>query len=371
MPDATPFYNSVLRGMSSGFLSKGFNVLTYPRLLDATRLYRFCKHHKPDIVFEMNRVRDEIPELDPKIKHISWIVDLQGRDLNQLQGSDILYLFGTGWKDIHQNISNRIVDWLPPGVCQDTYFFDRKVEHCDVSFIGHIPAPWTRQELDRSIFNNKNYSLTFGELLAECKNEWSKHGGLHSIDFKTNTTIINRIISQYGDRKKIIDDTKLRYDIQVRSARVCSRQELMHNALDISKDIKIFGTPNWSKWRAFKPYYKKFLYRCGHIRNVYQSSRLNLHNGIGIHFRSLDCMASGGVIVYRSTSRDNHHEGINSHFEPFRHYIPLNDDYEKVRFYLNNPNKRYKISKEASELVKQKHTWAKRCEKITQDLKRL
>ncbi|MDH5731350.1 MAG: glycosyltransferase, partial [Gammaproteobacteria bacterium] len=96
-----------------------------------------------------------------------------------------------------------------------------------------------------------------------------------------------------------------------------------------------------------------------------------LHNGIGIHFRSLDCMASGGVIVYRSTSRDNHHEGINSHFEPFRHYIPLNDDYEKVRFYLNNPNKRYKISKEASELVKQKHTWAKRCEKITQDLKRL
>jgi len=44
----------------------------------------------------MNRSRSELPELPGSIIHISWIVDLLGRDIDDIQESEIIYFFGTG-----------------------------------------------------------------------------------------------------------------------------------------------------------------------------------------------------------------------------------------------------------------------------------
>ncbi len=370
LPQNNHFYQHMASALKSAFESCGLEVYCHLALYEPKALSRFCQEIKPDCIFEMNRSRNELPKLPKNIIHIAWIVDLLGRDINDIQESEIIYFFGTGWKDIHTNKQASLVDWLPAGFCPQTYRPAQRRKTVDFSFIGHIPKPWSHAELARIVGTGATDRYTFQQLFEQCRSIWEKQGGLHRLRPEQYLKLMAEVLAKgIGDGFHITDRT-MKYDIETRSTRMINRQHLIDSALSVSASVSIYGPENWLEWDRYRHYYRGYLNDSRALRTVYQESALNLHEGIGLHFRTLECMGSGGVLVFKPTSRDDLPDGINSHFEPFRHYLPLDidGDIEHLQHYLQQENKLSKIAEETAELVQQKHTWKIRCEKIVSDI---
>lgn len=370
LPQNNNFYRYIAAALKSAFENCGLEVYCHLALYEEKALSQFCQEFKPDCIFEMNRSRNELPQLPGNIIHISWIVDLLGRDIDDIQESEIIYFFGTGWKDIHTNKHASLVDWLPPGFCPHTYTLSRRHKVVDFSFIGHIPKPWSHEELERIVGTDDTDRYTFRQLFEQCRSAWDKHGGLHQLRPEQYLNLVAEVLTKGTKDGFYISDRTMKYDIETRSTRMINRQHLINSALLVSASISIYGPENWLEWDRYRRYYRSYLNNPRALRAVYQESKLNLHEGVGVHFRTLDCMGSGGVIAFKPTSQDNFPDGINSHFEPFRHYLPLDIDgnNEHLQHYLQQENKISRIAEEAAELVHQKHTWKIRCEKIVSDI---
>ncbi len=370
LPQNNHFYARIATALKTGFEAFGHKVFYDLKLYESDMLLQFCRCFEPDCIFEMNRSKNEIDELPGNIIHIAWIVDLLGRDINDIQESELIYFFGTGWKDLHVNKHESFVDWLPPGFCPDTYKPTHRSKIFDFSFIGHIPRPWASTELNRIIYAQGDTYFTFKQLFEQCQSTWAQHGGLHQLRPRQYLQMIEDVLRSNINNDFRINDRIIKYDIETRSTRMINRQTLMDKALSSSSSTSIFGSNNWLEWPNYRPFYAGYLDTHDKVRNIYQSTKLSLHEGIGIHFRTLDCMGAGGTLAFMPTSRDDLTDGINSHFEPFRHYIPIdiNGDCGHLKYYLKNDSKILKIAQEASLLVKQKHTWYARCKKILSNI---
>ena len=88
LPATTPFYRTVFKGMKLGFEQLGHKVLGGTEFLEEAELIRFCEQFKPDFIFEMNRSKNQIPLFPSSVKHIAWVVDSMGLDLNDFCGSE-------------------------------------------------------------------------------------------------------------------------------------------------------------------------------------------------------------------------------------------------------------------------------------------
>jgi len=151
-------------------------------------MYLWIQQNKPDAVFEMNRVKDEIPILhDLGIPHITWVVDFQGRTQNHLKGSDITYFFDPN-ADANFDAGG-IQDWLPPGTCTKTFspLQLNLGNYTEFNFIGHIPKPWSDEELNRKI--DLESESTFEMLL----NGYEEHLANTKFEMKTLEDLENII----------------------------------------------------------------------------------------------------------------------------------------------------------------------------------
>ncbi len=370
LPQKNHFYQHIATALKSAFEAHGLEVYCDLTLYEPKALSHFCREFKPDCIFEMNRSRNELPKLSRNIIHISWIVDLLGRDINDIQESEIIYFFGSGWKNIHTNKHGSLVDWLPPGFCPQTYKLSQHRKIVDSSFIGHIPRPWSRPELERIVGTGKTGQYTFRQLFEQCRSTWDEHGGLHRLRPEQYLRLVKEVLSKGIGADFHLSDRTMKYDIETRSTRMINRQHMIDLALSMSTSVSLYGPKNWLDWDRYRPYYRGYLNNHQDIRRIYQESKLNLHEGIGLHFRTLDCMGSGGVLAFKPTSRDDLPDGINSHFEPFQHYLPLDidGDMEHLQHYLQQNNELSRIAKEAAKLAHQKHTWQNRCKKIVSDI---
>ncbi|MCF6209695.1 MAG: glycosyltransferase [Gammaproteobacteria bacterium] len=370
LPQKNHFYQHIAAALKTAFEAHGLETYCDLALYKPKALSRFCREFKPDCIFEMNRSRSELPELPGSIIHISWIVDLLGRDIDDIQESEIIYFFGTGWKDIHTNKHASLVDWLPAGFCPQTYKLCHSRKTVDFSFIGHIPRPWSSAELERIVGTGDADPYTFEQLFEQCRLTWAKHGGLHQLRPEQYLHLVAEVLANGTRADFRISDRTMKYDIETRSTRMINRQHAIDSALSVSTAISIHGSTNWLEWDRYRPHYRGYLNSHQDIREVYQRSKLNLHEGIGLHFRTLDCMGAGGLLAFKPTSRDGDPDGINSHFEPFRHYIPLDigGDRKHLKYYLQNEKEISRIAEEASKLAHQQHTWQVRCKKIVADI---
>lgn len=373
LPKANAFYTSLIFQMKRGLEAHGVDVWCGLQHMDEVSLLGFCREWKPDVIFEMNRTRNEIPSLPKDIKHIAWVVDTNGRYNSHFKGSEIIYFIGHNWMNANQS-TDSFVDFLPPGVCPQVYFYSESDQISDFSFVGHIPLPWDNEDKNRIIANGSDGQITFGDLLEQFidRIEDTKK------KYFTNDTYIEvaiQLIKEILKESIILNmDDIMRYDIGCRTIRMLYRKKLVDLILQISKDIRIFGSSNWEKWPEYKDYYISFLSNPLDIRNVYQTSRINLHEGVALHFRSIDCLASGGLLFYFEDSpADDANESICRYFEPDRHFILFNKDNlaEKARYYLSDEQSRRKIGQSASHETMQNHTWHHRWRKILSDIKRL
>lgn len=373
LPRVTPFYTSLIFQMKRGLEAHGVDVWCGLQHMDEVSLLEFCREWKPDAIFEMNRTRNEIPSLSKSIKHIAWMVDSNGRPASHFKDSEIIYFFGHDWMNAYQS-TDSFVDWLPPGVCPQTYFYSESDKISDFSFVGHIPLPWDDKDKNRIVATAPNVQVTFGDILEPFINR-AKSMIRENFIIDTYIEVAIQLIKEICKENFILNmDTVMRYDIGHRTIRMLYRKELIDLVLQFSKNIRIFGPSNWQMWPEYKDYYISFLSNPIDIRKVYQTSRINLHEGVALHFRSIDCLASGGLLFYfENGPADNAKEGICHYFEPDYHFILFNKEnfVEKSLYYLSNEYLRRKIGQAASREAMQKHTWYHRWKKILNDIKRL
>jgi hypothetical protein len=355
------------------FENCGVTVDGIPALLDEEMMVEFCREFRPDAVLEINRTRRQTPWLDRNIKHIAWMFDLGEWNYDDLGDSEIIYFFGANWKVGYDNNKNckMFTDFMPPGMDSALYNYSKKEKLSDFSFLGHIPAPWSNDELSRIIVKNNNKKLSFGELSLECRRQWESIS-LENYDnrlyLESAIKIVNNLV---GPNEFMADDKKIRYDLSCRIVRQMNRSNLIDLVLENYTSLRIYGTKTWSQYKRYKVYYNKYISSPIDIKELFQTSRINLHEGVGLHDRTFSILGSGGFLFYKKSPDDDKYGGINTFFEPYKHYIPFNDnDFLYLsKKYLQDKAKRKSISVNASKLVHDNHKWSDRTRKIINDLK--
>jgi hypothetical protein len=369
LPKSTSFYLALFFALKRAFERQGIECGGWTELLGEEQLLEFCRQFKPDVIFEMNRARAELPRLPAAVKHVAWIVDTLGRPIDYFRDSDIVYFFGANWLRTFPRALARHADWLPPGACPDAYFPQSRDDQSDVTFVGHIPNPWSDTELQRVVCGTGENALRFDELYPRLLQHWS---GVELKGFANDTYLQSAcdLIERLVGKRVVLHDPVLRYDIGCRAVRMMNRHALLSSVIPHARSLRLYGPDNWTRWPQYAPYYRAFAHDPHELRAIYQSSKINLHEGVGPHFRAFDCMASGGVLFYLRSPDDDLPGGMNEVFEPHVHYVPFNrDDFaEQAREYLNDGHKRRRVARAAAELIGARHTWAHRVNKIVGDL---
>ena len=155
--------------------------------------------------------------------------------------------------------------------------------------------------------------------------------------------------------------------------RLLDRVELVRRIMHVSKSLELYG-PGWDKHEQFKPYHKGILHDQGDLLAVYQRTRVNLANnthGLGLHSRTLECMAVGGFILTHASPHDAKPGGMHTSFEPGVHYgmfTPGNLE-EEARRWLKDEARRIAAGRSAAAVIREKHLWRHRAQQILDDLK--
>jgi hypothetical protein len=367
LPKNNSWYHELALILGDAFSTVGIDACSHCGELDAEAVYDFAKKNRVQLVFDMNRPRADLPLLSVDIIHICWVVDFNGRPISDFCGSDITYLFGPKW--LEKVNGDGIYKWMAPGVCVRRYFPDSSSFEFNASFVGHIPKPWSKPEMARNI-SSSNHELCFGDLL----DDWEKVLLENRKYLKVHDDYIN-LLSKFVESEfgvKLALDRSLEYDLTGRLVRLLNRRELLDRVISVV-DLSIFGPTNWSEWPAYFHYYRNFLETSSEMRAVYASSKVNFHEGNNMHFRVLDCMASGGLIFVRKNEYDEKPGGIRNFFQPGKHYVEfdLDDLEDKYRFYSENVRLCEKIRGEAVNEVRNNHTWLHRVRQIILDISRL
>jgi hypothetical protein len=370
LPRDTPFYRGLHQQMRRGFEAEGVQTTGLCRLLGAAELRAFCQAQRPQVLFEMNRPRCEIPSLDPEVRHVTWVVDFNGRSLEHFEGSDITYLFGLTWVERYPH--RGFHRWLGPGACPEDYALADPAPppEVDAAFAGHIPRPWSPEELARDLTGGRG-ALRFSDLLPELEAQLrATRGKLGSADDFLH--LAESIAGALTQAPLVLDQT-LRYDISGRAIRMLNRGDLIDAAAAHTAALALYGPDNWRLWPAYAPFYRGPLDTPAELRRAYQTARVTLHEGNGVHFRSMDCLCAGGVLLFRQTPHDARPGGIASLFEPHVHYVPftletLGDELARL---LGDPPRRARLGRAAAAAVRGGHTWRHRAREILRDLEAL
>jgi hypothetical protein len=373
----------------SGFEQAGFEVSGTTELLGEAALVEWCREHRTEVVFEMNRTRSEVPFLPRSVQHVSWIVDYLGRTEAQIKGSDITYFFTTGW--VGSFAYDTFADWLPPGTCPRAYAPRGSSFESDVSVAGHVPAPWTELELNRNLSRTqrpllfRDFLPPFLDYLSATELRLNTRLDVEAVNHGTLWAEVNRRV-ELATGAGIVDDAVIKYDILGRLPRTGLRPAMVGEALAAGYSLRIYGTKGWSAWPEFAPHYRGFLEAPSELASAYESSRMNLHEGEGMHFRSLDCLASGGLLLYCTPRKAADLRGGWNYWPPgakvtlagapllpgehFVEYYP-GELAEKARYYLAHPTETAAVRERARMAICEYHTWRHRALKVARDLEAL
>ncbi|DAB28569.1 MAG: hypothetical protein A2513_05360 [Sulfurimonas sp. RIFOXYD12_FULL_33_39] len=370
MPSKTSFYEGLFESMKKAFEVHNYTVVGGCGFLESNELISFIDTNKPKVFFEMNRCKSEINNFPKEVLHVCWLVDLLGRRLEEIKGSEIVYFFSTEWMKDFKPLYKCKIDWLPPATDSEVYYpvLDSKKVFQSV-FLGHIPNPWSEDLLQRAVYEDKNEKILFLDILENFEQQWA------SQDKIVNNDSYMEEVSDWFKSKNLYDieirDKILRYDIGCRIIRKARRTYfidwLLQNA-DV-KPLAIFGGANWKNWSQYEGLYQKELHTPSEINSVFNQSNIVLHEGVGLHFRVFDAMATGVPVLVRKSEQDSQFGGIGTIFEENKDYVSID---------INNCNN-FKISQEklnsiairAREEVLKNHTWFHRLSKVIRDIDEL
>ena len=183
------------------------------------------------------------------------------------------------------------------------------------------------------------------------------------------------VIAQYVNERSSMSQVDRAMNYFAREyPRLLDRRKMLNEVLKISSSLKLFG-PGWNQHVEYAPYAGGIIRDAQRLFNVYRESRINLANnthGVGLHSRTLECMAVGGFILMHQSPHDEKPGGIQTSFIPGVHYgqfSPQNLREEALRW-LANPSGRQQAGLRAVAVIRAKHCWRHRAEQILRDLQR-
>lgn len=156
--------------------------------------------------------------------------------------------------------------------------------------------------------------------------------------------------------------------------RLLDRKMLVQQALQVSNSLELHG-PGWNMHPEFRPYAKGMIETQVGLLDVYHRTRITLANnthGLGLHSRTLECMAVRGFVLTHESPHDHKLGGIQTSFEPGVHYgifTPENLQQEARRWLADDVD-RDRVGERAAAIIRQKHCWHHRAQQVLDDLKK-
>lgn len=369
MPAKTSFYEGLFESIKKAFEQHKYKVVGGCSFLEDKELELFIYENKPKVFFEMNRCKSEIDNFPKDILHICWLVDLSGRKLENIQGSEIIYFFSVEWMRNLNPLNTKKTAWLPPASDPQEYYPIEGIEKkFKTIFLGHIPNPWNNELLERVVYEGINNKTKFSDVLDKFEKKWAMQDKIVN-----NDVYIKEVISWLDcNRSEQIDikDAVLRYDIGCRIIRKARREYFIDWLLTHSdvEPLGIFGGVNWTNWSKYNSFYQNELHTRDEINTALNSAKLLIHEGVGLHFRVLDAMLCGVPVIMRKSEQDALFGGIGTIFEEGRDYISI-DISDKESQNMNITNEMLnEIASNAREKVLSNHTWFHRLSKVVEDI---
>jgi hypothetical protein len=367
------------------------------RPLSGAEAVRACADQRVDVLMQINCLAP--PGLPRHVRHIAWFQDVfpdtASSGSSQVRDTDLVYFLGDRSTLGFKTELACFCGSLFPGVdAEAATQADAASQDLDFSLCGFIPAPLPRRG------SLARLAIALGNLLLDLAGE-----RVQRIDFPIPVGLFEDLASivrrhyqpLHGelDIQGIADDMKRRaarwlglpphrrrqrnvgryIDFLSREyPRLLDRQTLLSKALSISTSLAFFG-PGGETHSWLRPYYRGVLTAPEQLLDVYRRTRLNLANnthGLGLHGRTLDCMAVGGFVFMHDSPNANRPGGMLTAFEPgvhFGQYTAATFE-EEARRWLRQQNERMAVGARAAAEVRARHNWEQRARQLLDDLAR-
>lgn len=324
-----------------------------------------------DVVMEVNRGRtDRIPRT---AVHIPWIQDhilweAPGYD-ECAHPRDMIYTYGHG-----PIIGVPCQDWpnyrgsLLVAVDAKLLAYPPAAQNLDLSIVGYISDPeqrWKARSLE---------SVSVSEI-ARCIAET-----MEAVYTPLRGELDQQLTAYQlwaGMERKFPDIWDVLYKeyagyIVHELARMRDRVAIARLILSVSENVEFRGF-NWELWPEFAKWGKPFYEDREQVLNLYQRSRINVHNnifGFALHDRVLEAMAVGGFVMANESPHLGKAGQMTECFAPGFHYGEYNADTfcEQARKWLGNPQMRQRGIVESRKIIKDRHLWAHRAKQLLRDL---
>jgi Glycosyl transferases group 1 len=407
---ALPYDQRMVNGLAAGFLELGHEAVSLDSPLTAEPLVRIVEQNRADVVLQVNRFRPTDPPLPANVRHIAWFQDVFPDSNNSgktpEREGDIVYALGTaqalGLKTEFPCFVGSLVTGVEPGILNTKRASSqRKV---DFSLCGYIPPPLVWLSPSKKLRLARHVNDLYDRLPRLVRAWCSQH-----LQFRPLVRLRSKRPAQAELTQLLYAIVKatyrpLRGDLDIlllsdilRQAtpsnpgatakteslinylvreypRLLDREALVGMALAVSNSLELYG-PGWEQHEAFRPYYKGITNNHNALLEIFQRSRINLANnthGLGLHSRTLECMAVCGFIFMHRSPHDEEPGGMLTSFEPGVHYGAYTPGtfHEEAKRWLRDDTITAKVGERAKAIIAEKHLWRHRAEQILDDLKR-
>ena len=401
---AAPYDKRMVSGLAEGLNAIGHQTIALPAPVSSREVALQCEQYSIDILIQINRTRSPDVELPGKVRYISWFQDVFPETLNNFaecfHESDILYALGDpsvlGLNARMPCFVGSLVTGVDPEI-----FNLKKTDTCesiDFSLCGFIPPPLSRKRSVLQYLITRNIKYYTSEIIIKTVEEtYTPLCGalnIHELELSIRNNINNHHEQRRKNKPELLKSlSNFRRSINFRHKsdprlqrqfekslnyftreypRLLDRVALIDKALSISEVLELYG-PGWDKHKKYKKYAKGVISTQSGLSEIYRKSRINLANnthGLGLHSRTLECMAVGGFIFTHESPHDMKPGGMLTSFEPGTHFGNFKPDNfrEEALRWLNDNKRRLEAGIRASEIIKQRHLWRHRARQIINDL---
>lgn len=363
IPSAYLFYLNQGLALRQALLNQGVDCMLLTDGMNEESMLALLSGYQPQVVISVNAGRPAVLDRFPGMLHVRWVQDNQFGNADHRQeqeqpASDICYFATT-----------RLLNTLPMRgkVLTGTLRFAStpvdggyaEPAGSMFSLIGYIPPT----SLLNAVFEVNPFKKFSGwDYLAflEMVQQNSLDTSLELVD-----QIVETFLNVQGTRSQNVSGDVLKL-FREEYIRASNRSRMVKKVLLLGHGCRIYGTPDWSTWPEFAPYFLGPLATPQQSREVFRTTALNLHNGGTVsHPRVFDCMASlgGPLMVNRTPTEDE------LGFEAGVHYVEYDlSDFEDVaRELIDNAPRRREISVAAHSHLSQHHSWDHRARQIIAD----
>jgi len=405
-----PYDIKIVRDFSAALQEIGYNSIWLSSPLSDKKLDAFAIHNSISIFVRINRL-PPAEERKSKYKHISWFQDVfptTNANIANLQDGDLAVTLGANLglkipdkfyagsmttyvnpeefkllptKNDHTYDFN-LIGFIPRILKQHPQYSDVFVEPLNIikikllTYLSHAAKKLAKGEIYLpkkegilSLLNFKNFlSICHDEQLPLNKEKYSDFEGYLMRLSNKHHELVRGTLNIQEFEKKIRDDVETDelfnddlIDFIVREMpRYLDRVFIARELLQVSKNFVIAGQ-NWKNYGLFK---NNAIGEIGYPKSLelFRNSKITLQNnnhGLGIHSRTLSCMATGGFVFSHSSPRDYDAGGLKTAFEPGVHYGEFTEANIKseANRWLQDDIRRLKVAENAKKKVLNEFTW--------------